>query len=153
MSVDRELEKFDAVTLSDAMKEVELMEGRGEEQLLEFQRMGRCEPSHFHGEVWRSQAAIPKRKFEEFQQIAERPSISKEVYSQMHKKFKEAGREDEIKCLLEVAYDPIAVYGELHNFEEQVFGNFKEIHMLFKVMHLSFNVIRRFPNVIHMISM
>ena len=132
MSVAKELQKFDAVKLSPAMEKIDLVEGRGQEKLLEFQRMGACEPSHFHGEVWRSQAAIPKRKFEDFQQIAERPSISKDVYSQMHKKFKEAGREDEIKCLLEVAYDPIAVYGEIHNFEEQVSGNVKEIECLSK---------------------
>ena len=122
MSVAKELQKFDAVKLSPAMEKIDLVEGRGQEQLLEFQRMGEAEPSHFHGEVWRAQANIPKRKFEEFQQIAERPSISKSVFGQMYKKFKTAGREDEVEGLLSSAYDPIAVAGELQNFEEQVSG-------------------------------
>jgi len=122
MSVAKELQKFDAVKLSPAMEKIDLVEGRGQEKLLEFQRMGACEPSHFHGEVWRSQASIPKRKFEEFLQIAERPSISKSVFGQMYKKFKGAEREEEVEQLLTAAYDPIAVYGEIQNFEEQVSG-------------------------------
>ena len=122
MSVAKELQKLDAVTLSKALKEIELVQGRGDEQLLEFQRMGACEPSHFHGEVWRSQAFIPKRKFEEFLQIAERPSISKSVFGQMYKKFKGAEREEEVEQLLTAAYDPISVYREIQNFEEQVSG-------------------------------
>ena len=122
MSVAKELPKFDAVKLSPAMEKIDLVEGRGQEKLLEFQRMGACEPSHFHGEVWRSQASIPKRKFEEFLQIAERPSISKSVFGQMYKKFKGAEREEEVEQLLTAAYDPIAVYGEIQNFEEQVSG-------------------------------
>ena len=122
MSVAKELQKFDAVKLSPAMEKIDLVEGRGQEKLLEFQRMGACEPSHFHGEVWRSQASIPKRKVEEFLQIAERPSISKSVFGQMYKKFKGAEREEEVEQLLTAAYDPIAVYGQIQNFEEQVSG-------------------------------
>ena len=128
MSVAKELQKFDAVKLSPAMEKIYLVEGRGQEQLLEFQRMGEAEPSHFHGEVWRAQANIPKRKFEEFQQIAERPSLSKSVFGAMYKKFKAAGREEEVELLLSAAYDPIAQYGELQNFEEQVSGWFQSVN-------------------------
>ena len=128
MSVAKELQKFDAVKLSPAMEKIDLVEGRGQEQLLEFQRMGEAEPSHFHGEVWRAQANIPKRKFEEFQQIAERPSLSKSVSGAMYKKFKSAGREEEVELLLSAAYDPIAPYGELQQFEEQVSGWFQSVN-------------------------
>eukprot|EP00972_Heterocapsa_arctica_P013865 2042832-Heterocapsa_arctica.AAC.1 len=89
--------------------------------------MGRCEPSHFFSQIWRQDKSVSKRKFKEFINIAQRPSLSEEVFGQLYKKFKMAHREDELEGCLETQYDPIGPWTEVQIFEEQVkINKFKE---------------------------
>eukprot|EP00972_Heterocapsa_arctica_P082667 12181601-Heterocapsa_arctica.AAC.1 len=62
---------------------------------------GNVEPSHafigLHSEV----SQLGKRKFDNIMKIAARPGHSEQVVSQLYKKFKQEGRDEELEGILE----------------------------------------------------
>jgi hypothetical protein len=128
MSVAKQFTKFAEKELPQHLKEIELLKPRSDDELLEFQVMGCCEPSHFFTEIHKfKDQSISKRKFQQMMDISQRPSISEEVFGQLYKKFKQEGREEEVEGSLEFQYDPIGPWVEIQNFEEQMkIHKFKE---------------------------
>jgi hypothetical protein len=106
--------------LPPKIEKLEMKNKRRTGELLEFQKFGDCEPSHIFSQMVKDEVPGDKRSFANMMKIAERPGHSEEVIGQLHKKFKDSKRADELDGLLEAQYDPLGPFAELQNLAEQI---------------------------------